>query len=103
VQTQKLYSRYLHRAADAGGLHVFANFLSHGGTLEQAAVVLIGSPEYRTKRGGNTDQGFLDALYQDALGRPIDASGQATFSAALTNGASHEAVAGAIPPAICGA
>src|SRR5207244_698819 len=36
---------------------------------------------------------FLTALFQDALGRPIDATGQATFSQALANGMTRGQVA----------
>jgi hypothetical protein len=34
--------------------------------------IIAGSPEYFQVRGGGTAPGFLDALFQDALGRPID-------------------------------
>ena len=37
-------------------------------------------------RGGGTNAGFLAALYQDALGRPIDPAGLATWTTILVNG-----------------
>ncbi len=94
VQTQDLYNRYLHRPADPVGLSAFSTFLITGGSQEQLAAVLLGSAEYYANHGGNSNMGFLDSLYEDALGRPIDPFGQQFFSAALTLGFSREAVAG---------
>jgi uncharacterized delta-60 repeat protein len=83
---QQLYSQYLHRAADPSGLANYTAFLAAGGTNEQIAAALLGSAEYFQTRGGGTNSGFLSALYQDVLGRPIDASGQATFTQFLASG-----------------
>ena len=47
-------------------------------------------------RGGGTNQGFLTAVYQDALGRAIDTSGQTFFTQALAAGASRDQVAAII-------
>ena len=46
--------------------------------------------------GGSTNAGFLTALYQDALGRPIDANGLANWEQALANGTTRAQVASAI-------
>ena len=93
---EDLYSRFLHRTADAGGLSAFTNFLANGGTIEQAEAAMAGSPEYFQVRGGGTNDGFLSALYEDALNRAIDPGGQASFSQALGNGLSRMQVAAAI-------
>src|SRR5262249_54781416 len=45
---------------------------------------------------GGTNAGFLAALYQDALNRPIDATGLAGFSQAMSNGMTPGQVAAAI-------
>src|SRR5262249_55494644 len=66
-EVQALYQRCLRRAADPGGLQAFVNFLGHGGTVEQVAAVMVGSPEYFQLHGGN-NVSFLEALYLDALG-----------------------------------
>jgi hypothetical protein len=95
IEVQSLYQRYLHRQADMGGLQVFVNFLGTGGTVEQVAAILVGSPEYFQLHGG-TNEGFLAALYEDALNRAADEGGQATFSQALNSGLSRLAVAGAV-------
>ena len=94
-QVQALFQRYLHRQADATGLPSFINLLSHGGTLEQAAAIIAGSPEYFQLHGGN-NVSFLKALYLDALGRLPDAFGQDSFSQMLAGGASRTTVALAV-------
>jgi hypothetical protein len=92
-QVQNLYGQFLHRAADPTGLAAFSAALTGGQTLEQVAAAMVGSPEYVQTRGGGTAPGFLNALYQDALNRPVDATGLAGFSQALAQGASHQQVA----------
>jgi uncharacterized protein YdbL (DUF1318 family) len=96
AEVQSLYSIYLHRAADAAGITNFTNLLAAGGTLEQVATGLVGSPEYFQSRAGGTNDGFLNALYLDALGRGVDAAGRASFDAALANGVSTAQVAASI-------
>ena len=67
-----------------------------GGTVEQVKTFLVGSPEYMEVRGGGTNNGFLTALYQDALNRAPDSSGSATFTQALAQGTSRREVAVAV-------
>jgi hypothetical protein len=93
---QDLYNRYLHRNADPGGLGTFVNFLGNGGTVAQVAAALVGSGEYFQVRGGGSNGGFLGALYQDALSRGLDPTGQVGFTALLNGGVSPGQVAGAI-------
>lgn len=88
-----LYNRYLHRAADPGGLSFFSQLLSQGVSIEQVAAALAGSSEFFIVQGGGTNDGFLQALYQDALGRPIDPGGLAWWSAQLDAGLSRTQVA----------
>jgi hypothetical protein len=93
---QGYYLKYLHRAADPGGLNSWVSFLQAGATFEQVQADFAGSTEYFQNRGGGTTTGFLNALYQDALGRPVDPSGQSIFSSAMANGATAGQVAAAI-------
>jgi hypothetical protein len=83
---EDLYQHFLHRAADPGGLASFTAFLAAGGTIEQAEVMIVSSQEYYLNRGGGIDDGFLDALYHDALGRGIDPGGLAACHALLAAG-----------------
>jgi hypothetical protein len=84
-QVRLLYQRYLHRDADAGGLLGFANFLGNGGTVEQVATALTGSQEYFDLHG-DSNEAFLQAVYEDALGRQADPGGLAGFGQALAGG-----------------
>jgi hypothetical protein len=96
IEVNNLYTTFLHRAADPDGLSTFTEFLAQGGTVEQIATILAGSDEYFLTRGGGTNEGFLEALYEDALVRPVDGSGLATFGQALAIGASRPQVAATI-------
>jgi hypothetical protein len=95
-QVETLYQHYLHRAADPGGLQFFTSQLANGGTPEQVATALVGSPEYYANRGGGTNDGFLDALFQDALGRPVDPGARQYFDQALASGATTAQVASSV-------
>jgi hypothetical protein len=90
---QGVYMQFLQRSLDEFGGATWLRFLAGGGTLEQVAAQVIGSPEYYHQRGGSTDAGFLAVLYADVLGRPIDSDGAAVWGQALQTGASRTAVA----------
>jgi autotransporter-associated beta strand protein len=92
----RLYATFLHRAPDPTGMNGFLGMFTVGGTVEQAEASISGSPEYFQMRGGGTTDGFLDALYHDALGRAVDPTGRAGFDQAFTAGATPGAVAGVI-------
>jgi parallel beta-helix repeat protein len=93
---QGLYQQLLHRAADTTGLQAFTALLGQTGNVEAVEAQIIGSDEYLLARGGGTTAGFLSALYQDGLGRDVDATGQATFTPQLTGGATRAQVAAAV-------
>ncbi len=83
---QKAYQQFLHRPGETAGVNFWVNFLQQGGTVEQMEAGLVGSTEYFQNRGGGTNAGFLTALFQDALNRPIDTTGQAGFTSQLAGG-----------------
>jgi Kelch motif/Domain of unknown function (DUF4214) len=87
-----IYETLLHRPVDAGGLNFFLGLLAIGGTYEQVQESVAGSSEFFADSGG-TNAGFLDALYQDALGRMPDAFGRSVFEQLLANGVSRTHVA----------
>src|SRR5262249_20589682 len=70
---QQLYQKYLHRSADSSGLATYVAFLNNGGTIADLRTTLLASDEYFLIRSGGDNIGFLANLYQDVLGRPIDA------------------------------
>jgi RHS repeat-associated protein len=96
VVVQGLYATLLHRSADPGAIGPFVAFLGAGNTVEQVQAVLAGSDEYFHSRGGGTNDGFLDALYHDALNRAVDPAGRAGFDQALNTGTTRTQVAAVI-------
>ncbi|HKB81198.1 MAG TPA: hypothetical protein VKH35_15930 [Thermoanaerobaculia bacterium] len=54
---------------------------------------ILASPEHFGERGGGRIRGFLAALYQDVLGRPVDAAAMALFGAQLGTGATLASIA----------
>jgi cyclophilin family peptidyl-prolyl cis-trans isomerase len=97
-EIQRLYRTHLGRDADAAGLAGYLAALevqSNGfaGTLEQVQAALLGSDEYFQQQGGGTNDGFLDALFQDVLNRSIDATARSAFTQALAQGASRRQIA----------
>jgi uncharacterized delta-60 repeat protein len=95
-KVQALYAQYLHRLADPLGLNGGVDFLRSGHSVEQLAGLLVSSPEFLKEQGKGSADGFLDALYQDALDRAVDAPGRASWDKALASGLSYAQVAAAI-------
>jgi hypothetical protein len=73
VLVDGLYLKLLGRAADPGGRAGLVNFLQNGGTVEQAIVILVTSPEYNVLAG--SPAGFVQSLYNKLLGR-VASSGE---------------------------
>lgn len=91
-EVMAIYQRYLHRPADSAALEMGSQLLAQGGTNEQLATIVAGSQEYFALYGG-TNEGFLTAMFQDALNRPIDAGANAAFGQVLAAGASRTQIA----------
>ncbi len=72
---QSYYVRFLNREAEPAGLERWLGFLEHGGNAESLLARFLGADEYWLQRGGSTTAGFLEAVYQDVLGRSLDAPG----------------------------
>jgi uncharacterized protein (TIGR03118 family) len=87
------YLRYLGRAADPSGLAYWVDQMqNHGLTDERLEAGFIGSPEFYAHAGG-TDKAWIDAMYQDLLGRPADAAGESYWLQQLAAGANRATVA----------
>jgi uncharacterized repeat protein (TIGR01451 family) len=93
VEVKGLYQRYLHRDVEADALAYWTQFLASGHSLEDLSAQLVGSDEYFNVRGGGTEQGFIDALFHDALGRAADPQGETAFEQFLAGGKSHQQAA----------
>ena len=92
-QVESLYSALLGRQPDRGGVSTYVGMLQQGGTTEQVEVAILSSGEYFQRRGGGTTDGFLKALYKDALDRPIDEGSAARFREMLAGGGTRAGVA----------
>jgi outer membrane protein assembly factor BamB len=86
------YAKYLGRSPDATGLNYWTSQIQNGLSDELLEALFIGSDEYYHRSGG-TNKGWVDAMYQDLLGRHADPSGEAAWTHLLTTGASRMQVA----------
>jgi hypothetical protein len=86
ITVEGLYGSLLHRHSDPTGLQNWVSALGRGATLERVKAGFHGSPEYVQRRGQGIIQGFLIALYQDVLHRPLELGGLAAWDAALAAG-----------------
>jgi hypothetical protein len=93
---QNLYRAHLGRPADGIALDALAAMLQQGMTTEQVESAILASPTYFSERGGGSNDGFLAALFQDVLGRPVDPGSRAQFAQQLASGASRSSVAEAV-------
>ncbi|MCI0389975.1 MAG: DUF4214 domain-containing protein [Acidobacteria bacterium] len=91
--TQSLFQQFLDRAATKTESDFFLNALRQGAIVEQLIAVIAGSNEYYQNRGGGTNNGFLEQLYKDLLGRPIDKSELAFGADFLNRGGARSQVA----------
>jgi hypothetical protein len=119
LQVQQVYSLLLRRAADPGGLSNAAVFLAAGGTVEQLTAAVAGSDEYFATQCRASNEGFVDAVFRDVLGRrpmidcsmdisPLacmvgldqlggaDPAGRAAFTGVLAAGVTRTQVAAAV-------
>jgi hypothetical protein len=93
-EINSLFETYLGRPADPAALAAFTGWLNAGAGPDDIALALIDSPEFSTDYPANS--AFLGAVYQDALGRPLDPAGAALFAQWLSLGATRAQVAQAV-------
>ncbi len=92
-EVQSLYRDLLKRSADTEGFTYFLGRLNSGATDEQAKAEMIGSTEYFQTRAGQSDAGFVTAVYEDIFLRAPDSAGQAFVTGQLGRGTSRTVVA----------
>ncbi|MCJ2144259.1 DUF4214 domain-containing protein [Methylobacterium sp. E-066] len=92
----RLYYGLLGRAPDADGFHSWEHAADNGIPLTSIAQTFLSSDEYISHHGSQTDQAFVESLYQEVLGRHADASGEQSWLYALSHSASRGDVAMAI-------
>jgi len=89
---QSAYQRFLGRAADSQGLLAWTHAMRAGLTDERLEAGFVGSQEFYDASGG-TDLAWVDAMYQDLLGRAADTAGEQAWVQALSQGVSRNTVA----------
>ncbi|GGK18195.1 DUF4214 domain-containing protein [Salinarimonas ramus] len=83
----RLYQAAFARAPDAEGLGFWVRALDQGMALRDAAAAFITSAEFQQKYGTSvSDAAFVDALYQNVLGRSPDEGGAAYWQGELARG-----------------
>jgi Ca2+-binding RTX toxin-like protein len=93
AQAFRIYQAAFARTPDAGGVGFWTGQIDTGTTLQQVAASFIDSGEFRSLYGQSpSDASFVDALYQNVLGRAADAGGAAFWKERLSQGDSRAQV-----------
>jgi len=90
----RLYQQYLHRAPDAGGLTGFTNALMNGMSELTVRKIILGSEEYWSIHGKSAAS-FVQALYNDVLGRSYSGT-EASYWITLAQSGNSAAVVSVI-------
>jgi hypothetical protein len=91
-QIQQDFASFLNRPATAGEVSFFLNYLQQGATDDDVKAAILGGDEYYRLAGG-TDYGFLNKLFEDVLGRPVDRGAESTLAALMRQGTTRQAIA----------
>jgi hypothetical protein len=90
----RLYQALLQRAPDAPGLVAWTASIDNSHVpISAVANSFATSPEFIQTYGSLSDDGFVQRLYQNALGRPAEAAGEQAWDNALASGMSRGQVA----------
>jgi hypothetical protein len=87
AQAGRLYQAAFGRAPDDAGLSFWAGALHAGTPLVDIAGGFLASTEFQARYGNPDNNGFVNSLYQNVLGRPADAAGLAFWVGSLESGA----------------
>ena len=86
------FVRLLDRPVDPTGRAFYIGKLERGSTRANLRSFLVGSNEYFTRKGA-TNEAFVDAAFQDLLGRPADGPGRAYWLRRLESGTTRTRLA----------
>jgi hypothetical protein len=84
-QVNSLFQRYLFRASSTADVASLSRYLQAGHTLEQAAAILVGSPEFYARAAGNPAT-FVEAAYMTVLGRVASNDDRLGWQQAMADG-----------------
>ena len=90
------YQRYLRRNPTPSETSAWLPLLGSGASDESFAANILGSGEYFANRGDDSNDGFLSALYCDAVFRSIDQFTQNNDDSALGSGTSRTTLASGV-------
>jgi virginiamycin B lyase len=91
-----IFTTYLHRAPDPGGLAYWSGKLAQGYRIEDLESLIIGSDEYFFVRGGGNVTTYIQTVYQDLLHRSAEPGGLTYWTNLLNHGTPRGAVANAL-------
>ncbi|MEM8923300.1 MAG: DUF4214 domain-containing protein [Actinomycetota bacterium] len=94
VAVRRAYTTLLGRSADAAGEDYWTQHLTGHGILD-LRVLLMASDEYLLRAGGTHDA-WLDAVYQELLGRAPDGPGRTYWLGLIAAGVPRAALVGAM-------
>ncbi len=90
AQVYRLYDAAFDRTPDQGGLNAYTADLYRGRELADVAAGFVTSEEFTLRYGANLpNQGFVEQLYRNVLGREGDAAGIQNWTGALDGGVSR--------------
>lgn len=89
---QQFYGSFLKRPAGSLEVNFSLNLIQQGATDDDIKSYILGSDEYY-RLAGAAVSGYLNKLYEDVLGRPIDRGAELMLASYLANGATRQAVA----------
>lgn len=89
------FRAYLDRAPEPGAVEWYTGLLARSTTATTVGADLLGSDEYYQRAGG-TERAWVDAVYQDVLGRQPEDAGRQYFLDQLASGMPREPLASAI-------
>lgn len=85
----RLYLGTLGREPDEQGYQNWISRIEEGASLADIIPGFLDSDEFEEKYAGLNDVNFIDQLYQNVLGRPVDFAGGTTWLEQLENGATR--------------
>ena len=94
-QIQHFFGAFLNRPATAGEVSFFLNYMQQGSTDDDVKAVILAGDEYY-RLAGVTDHAFIEKLFEDVLGRPVDRSSEQVLQTLLGQGTTRQSIAGLV-------
>jgi hypothetical protein len=91
LNISSLYEGVLGRSGEQQGIDYWKGQLQSGATLGQLAEAFVSSDEFAVAHAHQTDEQFVEALYQNVLGRVADVEGLENWLQNLSGGSMNRA------------